>query len=76
MQVVVAFMATIQFPDTRLHERLELERGGIWFLEKEPSHWMIHYPKTRLHGTRSFKGVESLPTQTTSPISLVLSASS
>jgi len=51
MQVVVAFMATIQFLETRLHGRLELERGGVWFLEKEPSHWMIHFLETRLHGT-------------------------
>jgi hypothetical protein len=37
--------ATIHFPETRLHGRLELERGTISFLEKEPSHLMIHFPR-------------------------------
>ena len=35
--------ATIHFPETRLHGRLELERGTVWFLEKELSHWTIHF---------------------------------
>ena len=51
MQIAVAFMAMIQFPDTRLHGRLGLERGDVWFLEKELSHWTIHFPETRLHYT-------------------------
>jgi hypothetical protein len=46
--------------DTFIRRR-ELKRGGIWFLEKEPSHWMIHFPETRLHGMRSFKNTEFPP---------------
>ena len=42
----------IHFPKTRLHGRLELERGTVWFLEKESSHWMIHFLETHLHGIR------------------------
>ena len=60
MQVVVAFMATIQFLETRLHGRLELERGGVWFLEKEPSHWTIHFLETCLHGIRDPSRMGSL----------------
>ena len=44
--------ATIHFPEARLHGRLELERGAVWFLEKEPSHCTIHFPETRLHDIR------------------------
>ena len=52
--------ATIHFPDTRLHERLELERGAIWFLEKEPSHWTIHFLETHLHSIRDPSRIQSL----------------
>ena len=41
--------ATIHFPETCLHGRLELERGVAWFREKEPSHSTIHFPRTCLH---------------------------
>ena len=43
-------IAMIHFPKTHLHGRLELERGAVWFLEKEPSHWTIHFLETCLHG--------------------------
>ena len=56
------FITMIHFPETCLHGHLELERGAVWFLKKEPSHWMIHFPETCLHGTQSFKNVESPPT--------------
>ena len=55
--------AMIHFLGTRLHEHVELKRGAVWFLEKEPSHWTIHFHKTHLHGMRSFKNAESLPTK-------------
>ena len=42
--------AMIHFLETRLHGCLALERGSIWFLKKEPSHWTIHFPETCLHG--------------------------
>ena len=42
----------IHFLETHLHGRLKLERGAVWFLEKEPLHWTIHFPETRLHGVR------------------------
>jgi hypothetical protein len=45
--------AMIHFLETRLHGRLKLERGAVWFLKKEPWHWMIHFPKTCLHGIRN-----------------------
>jgi len=51
LKAATYFISTIQFLETRLHGRLELERGGVWFLEKEPSHWTIHFLETRLHGT-------------------------
>jgi hypothetical protein len=51
LKVATYFVATIHFPETRLHGCLELKRGAIWFLEKEPMHWMIHFPETHLHGT-------------------------
>ena len=50
----------IHFLETCLHGRLELERGAVWFLEKEPSHWTIHFPKTRLHDIRDPSRMQSL----------------
>jgi hypothetical protein len=61
LKVATYFIAMIHFPETRLHGRLELKQGAIWFLEKEPTHWMIHFPKTRLHDTRSLENTESPP---------------
>jgi hypothetical protein len=62
LKATAYFIATILFPETHLHERLELEQGAIWFLEKEPLHWTIHFPEAHLQGTRSFKNTESPPT--------------
>ena len=52
--------AMIHFLETRLHGCLELERGTVWFLEKEPSHWMIHFPETHLHGICDPSRMQSL----------------
>ena len=52
--------ATIHFPETRLHRHLELERCAVWFLEKEPSHWTIHFIEKRLLDTRDPSRTRSL----------------
>ena len=51
LKAAAYFIAMIHFPETHLHRCLELERGTILFLKKEPLHWMIQFLETRLHGT-------------------------
>ena len=50
----------IHFPETCLHGHLELEQCAIWFLQKEPSHWTIHFPETRLLDIRNPSRMRSL----------------